>query len=206
MTSTGKGSNFDYLWAETESERKQALSTPFVQGVKDGTLDPVTFGGFVVQDCIYLYRQYKAIIQAEKSAKPGVLKTFLIKLIVKYEGYYKGAFKLWHIDDPSGIKLGKAGQTYVDFVDKEADEPETIYFLVSIAPCLKLWSWLGTQIGTKHGAYDQWVTNNFVGGSTLKSIVQFIDEQKDKLDRVKALAIFKEGMGHEYKFFNSAGK
>ncbi|XP_069136620.1 uncharacterized protein [Argopecten irradians] len=198
-------SNFDYLFDNTAAKRQDVLKTPFVQGVKKGNLEAAVFDGYVVQDCVYLYEQYRCIQSAIKVAKEGDLKVFLEKIVKRYEGYYQAAFKLYHIDNPSGIKLGPACQKYVDYMRK-ASTMDTIYFIVSMTPCLSLWAWLGDQVkGPTNGVYAQWVKDNFVGGSTLKDSIEKINKFAN-FDRKKALDIFEEGMGNEFDFFNSAGK
>ncbi|KAK3588333.1 hypothetical protein CHS0354_020956 [Potamilus streckersoni] len=45
----------EYLWQSTQMEQLESLNSNFIQGLKNGTLDPAIFGGYVVQDCIYCY-------------------------------------------------------------------------------------------------------------------------------------------------------
>ncbi|OWF39785.1 uncharacterized protein LOC110464623 [Mizuhopecten yessoensis] len=206
MTSNDRGSNFDFLWNGSEKQWKQALSTPFVQGVKDGSLDAIEFVRYVVQDSIYLQKMYEVIKKAASKAEEGAMKDFLKLVTTKFKGHYEAAFNRLHINNSSAIKLDSACQAYIDFVENAAQNMDTIYFLVSMSPCLKLWAWLGTQIGTNHGAYNQWVASNFVSGSTLAGIIEFIDKEGEKFDRTKAMEVFKTGMEHEINFFNSVGK
>ncbi|XP_033751116.1 uncharacterized protein LOC117335234 [Pecten maximus] len=196
------GTNFDELWKSTEAKRNDVLKTTFVDGVGAGTLDPVKFGGFVIQDCVYLYEQYKCIKAAAQRATDKDLKKFLSDVAGKYDGYYRDAFKAWHIEQASGIELGTACQAYVKYM-QDAQKLDTIYFLVSMTPCLSLWAWLGEQLQKKNkGVYAGWVKNNFAGGSTLKRLEKEINEAK--LDIGIAKNLFKDGMDHEYKFFSSA--
>ncbi|XP_069136619.1 uncharacterized protein [Argopecten irradians] len=196
---------FDYLWRNTEWYRDKVLEASFVKGIKDGSLDPIAFGGFVIQDCIYLYEQYKCIEVAKEATKDADLKKILTKLMEKYKGYYEAAFKLWHIDNPSTIKLGPACQKYVEYMRK-ASTMDTIYFLVSMTPCMSLWAWLGQEIKrTNHGVYTQWVNSNFVGGEVLEDLKQKIDTYR-YFDYGTAIHLFRDALENEFDFFNSVGK
>ncbi|XP_069136618.1 aminopyrimidine aminohydrolase-like [Argopecten irradians] len=137
------GTNFDNLWMFSYEKRLQALETTFVQGVKDGSLDPVVFGGFVIQDCVFLYEEYRCIKSAMDKATDGQMKACLKKLTQRYEGYYVDAFEKWHINpnNTSSVQLDEACQEYISYIQNAADNMATIDFLLSIAPCLSLWSW-----------------------------------------------------------------
>ncbi|XP_069137117.1 uncharacterized protein [Argopecten irradians] len=199
-------SNFTYIWKSTLDKCEEVLKTPFVKGVKDGNLDQEVFGRYMVQDCVFLYEQYRCIKRVAERTTDLTVRQLLNNILDKYQGHYERAFRVWHIDpnNPSGIKLGKACQDYIDYMNRVAETMDAIYFVVSMGPCLKLWQWVGSKIGTLHGAYKSWAEANFRGGSTLERVIDTID--KAKLDLSKAIDVFQEGIAHEYNFFDSARK
>ncbi|WAR02182.1 hypothetical protein MAR_008740 [Mya arenaria] len=57
--------------------------------------------------------------------------------------YYEDAFRTWHIEYVSGVKLGK---NCADYVNHEHDTALTKPSIVYMMPCATLWPWLRKQI------------------------------------------------------------
>ena len=78
--------------------------------MKDGSLNPVSFGIYNLQDAIYCYNSTEALeVTAQKSNDPGI-KKFAEKKVQSYDEYTKHLFKEWYIGEPKGISLGKAAR------------------------------------------------------------------------------------------------
>ena len=58
-------------------------------------------------------------------------------------------FEEWHIGDSKGIELGSGCQNYVNNLKDVANKKDPIYLVVAMIPCVKLWPWLGEQIGVE---------------------------------------------------------
>eukprot|EP00794_Sanderia_malayensis_P012376 gene12376-13649_t len=65
----------EWLWNQMKEYHQLALDTPFIQGMKNGTLDPVLFGIYNLQDTVYCYNATKFLsLLAKKST--GVMKKY----------------------------------------------------------------------------------------------------------------------------------
>ncbi|XP_033751089.1 aminopyrimidine aminohydrolase-like [Pecten maximus] len=196
------------LWESTKGIRDMAINTDFVQGIKNGKLDPEKFGVFCVEDSIYLYKQQHNIKVATEKAKPYPDQyTYLHKRIDSYKTLYEAEFKKWHVGKPEGISLGKDLKEYMDYEEDVALNRQSIYFLVALIPCLKLWPWLGQQIKDgNHGIYNDWAKANldpdYVGFKTVDALIDEADE-KGGIQEDEAMKIYTKCMEGEYKFFNS---
>ncbi|OWF39784.1 hypothetical protein KP79_PYT15419 [Mizuhopecten yessoensis] len=162
---------------------------------------------FSVQDSIYLFKQQRNIVLAFEKAKESDQKEYLNAKRSTYEKLFLEEFKKWHIDDPYGIKLGQALIDYTEYEKNVVLTHDTIYFLVAMCPCLKLWPWLGKEIADgDHGIYTPWAKANFdptyVG---FEKVDKLIDEAEamGQIDRNLALEVYNKCMNGEYQFFNS---
>ncbi|OWF39039.1 uncharacterized protein LOC110465566 [Mizuhopecten yessoensis] len=197
----------EYLWNQTESIRNNALSTYFVQGIGNGTLNPTAFGSYMIQDSVYIYNAKRSIDSAVYRAPEGKLKEFLRGKSASFERYYHALFKKWHIKDPADIKVCAACQSYADYEHQIAATEDTIYMIVAMLPCYKLWPWLGQQLqSANHGVYDDWFNSNFdpqyEGYKALDALVDAADV-KQTISRNKALEVYTRCMLGEYEFFDS---
>ncbi|XP_060076762.1 uncharacterized protein LOC132556373, partial [Ylistrum balloti] len=136
----------EYMWNKTEAIRNKTLSSYFVQGIANGSLNPTALGGYMVQDSVYCYEVKHSIDISVDRATDGELKEYLRMKSASYERYYKDLFNKWRIESPTGINLSKACESYVDYERKVAATEDTIYMIVAMIPCMKLWPWLGQQV------------------------------------------------------------
>ncbi|XP_053391959.1 uncharacterized protein LOC128554676 [Mercenaria mercenaria] len=200
----------DYLWEQTKVERQDALDSVFVQEIKNVSLDPVQFGAYLVQDAIYLYSAKRSMDIAASRTNDVTLKTFLQEYAIKrYTSLYTNALKDWHIDDPSAISLGNGCENYVNHLLAVAETMDPIYLVVANIPCERLWPWIGEQVGVgseDFGIYNKWVNENW--DPKIDVHLEFEQVMNDahaegKIDKDKALKVYKESMKGEVEFFNS---
>ncbi|XP_033749938.1 uncharacterized protein LOC117334425 [Pecten maximus] len=195
------------LWNQTEGIRQETLRTYFVQGIGNGDLNPTDFGEFMVQDSVYCQKAKASIDIAAEKAFPGPLKEYLSKESQSYEKYYKTLFKKWHIEDASGITLDDACKSYAAYENNVAVTEDTIYMIVAMIPCMKLWPWLGQQLESgKKGVYDEWYNDNFDPTyDGYKELDKFVDDAAitGSIDAQKALKVYAYCMSGELAFFGS---
>ncbi|KAL3858877.1 hypothetical protein ACJMK2_009126 [Sinanodonta woodiana] len=137
-----------YLWNSSRYQQQNSLKSKFIQGLQNGTLDPTDFGGFMVQDYVYCFRCKESIDTAAGKEQDPTLKDFLEKRSEYYMKYYQELFTSWHIIDPAGIALSEACDEYAALDKEVAETMISLYFIVSMIPCAKLWPWLGQQISS----------------------------------------------------------
>ena len=202
-----KNALFWKLWKACLPIAKKTLKTDFIKGIKNGTLDPVVYGGFNVSDIYYCYNGAGDYGKAVKRTKNKTLKAFLTK---KYESYnkYNATFPgTWHIKNGKSIVPTKVCKAYSDFETSVAVEEDPIYCLIVMLPCEYLWAWLGAQLNPpkKGNLYADWITgNNYPEGAY--AMGNFIEEyrKKNPINEKKALKIYKQAMTFEYQNFLTA--
>ncbi|KAH3720283.1 hypothetical protein DPMN_063180 [Dreissena polymorpha] len=55
-------------------------------------------------------------------------------------------FETWSIANAPGVKSGPALSRYLNHVRNVATTMDSIYVVVALIPCAKLWPWLGEQL------------------------------------------------------------
>ncbi|XP_060076758.1 uncharacterized protein LOC132556368 [Ylistrum balloti] len=201
------GTLSEFLWNKTEKIRQEILTTYFIQGIGDGSLNPTAFGGYMVQNSVYIYKAKNSIDIARNAADSGPLKIYLGEASRSYEKKSKELFKNWQIENVEGISLNDACQAYADYEKAVASSQETIYLIVAMIPRMKLWQWLGGKLkpGNK-GVYKNWYDNNFDADNIeYKKLDAFVDVAVANMtiDRKIALDIYTRCMEGELEFFKA---
>lgn len=195
----------DALWNSTRALRKEVLQTYLINGLNNGTVDPVKFGQYVVQDAVYCYKS-KVDIDVVASRTTGSLRDFFLEESADYEEYYKGMFEAWSIGEPKGIHLNPTCQAYADLIAKIAVDRDPVYSIVAGIPCVRLWPWIGQkfkQSGKSSGLYQKWVDENFdPTGTDYLKWEAYVNNSTD-IDVATAKKIYYKCMKGELGFFSS---
>ena len=190
-----------------------AYSSEFIQGIKNGSLDPERYGCLNVLDAYYCYRAASSMWKAAEKVKT-VDETAYSMLVQLYNGYskYNAVYKdHWHIQTITDILPTDNFRLYADHEEKQADNEDVLYFLVSILPCYYLWSWMANKIdkdsSSDPGLYKFWVDGNKGVPSTAAVVDKFINERTGSSvwDLQKAEKIFATSLDFENKVFNEGG-
>lgn len=196
------------LWNASIAIAHQALNTPFIQGIKSGTLNPTAYGSFNISDAYYCFNGAQDYLVAESKASNPTLKAFLTK---KYNGYlnYNNTFpKVWHIKDATGIVPSDICKQYAEFESNIASHKDPIYALIVMIPCEYLWAWLAEQLApntTPGNLYTPWITENNDPKSAYAMGNFLVEYQKENhIDETLAMELFKQAMRYEYQNFNAA--
>ncbi|XP_052797733.1 uncharacterized protein LOC128229882 isoform X1 [Mya arenaria] len=199
----------EYLWQQTTLYQQQSLKSHFVQEISKASLNPVDFGAYIIQDNSYVFNAAESVAIAASNATDANLKAFLEARYVSYKKYYEEAFRTWHIGDASGVKLGKECADYVNHERNVALTMPSIYTIVSMIPCAKLWPWIGKQIKAdtgNFGVYTEWVRENFDpnnhGSDKYETMINNAAAQ-GHIDKSQALKVYMNSMMGEVEFFNS---
>ncbi|XP_052800069.1 uncharacterized protein LOC128231370 [Mya arenaria] len=199
----------EYLWQQTQQYHIQALQSGFVHGIRSASLDPEGFGGFMLQDSVFCYEASNNIAIAESNATDPFIKQFLQEKFQAYQDYYQALIHTWHIENVSGIKLGQACSAYIAHEHDVAMNYNSVYFVVALIPCAKLWPWIGQQIAAdtgNFGVYTKWVQENFSpdsSGVTKYETLINNAEAQGVINRNEALEIYTKSMIGEVNFFSS---
>ena len=150
------------MWNATTSTADAALSTAFIQGIGAGTLDPVVYGGFNVNDAYYCFNGATDYLGAANRATDTGLKAYLNAKYQSYQQYNEAFPKLWHVRDGSGIVPFPACILYSLYESLIAESAPPIYTLIVMIPCEYLWAWLASQLPAPSSSnlYAAWINEN----------------------------------------------
>ena len=201
------------LWTSCADLAQEALKTDYMQGIKNGTLDPNQYGQYTLQDAVYCHHaqdDYQTMESRATADGYPELAAFAKARQDSYASYNADTFKSWHIKNADALMPGKAAQTYIDFEHLIATEWQPIYGVIAMIPCDQLWPYLATELkddATAGNLYSFWIKENGDWGGSYR-MDNFIDawfaEHEDVYDWGSALFVFRSCMTCEVNFFKSA--
>lgn len=195
------------MWNACLNIAYDALATDFIQGIKNANLDPVTYGGFNVNDAYYCFNGAQDYLAAESNATDPTLKAFLHEKYLSYQKYNETFPTIWHVKDAYGVVPSQACKDYSDFESNIASHEESIYTLIVMLPCEYLWAWLGGQLSppSSGNLYAPWITGNDDPDGAY-AMGNYIDlyQQTHTIDENLALKIYTQAMNYELQNFSTA--
>lgn len=201
------------LWLACQDIAQQALETQYIQGIKNGDLDPNQYGQYTIQDAVYCYhaqQDYQTLETRSQAEGYDSLASFAKARAASYESYNQDTFKAWHIQDPQAVAPGDAAQTYINFEHNLATTQQPIYGVIGMIPCDQLWSYLATELkdaADPKNLYSFWINENNDWGGSYR-LDNFVDDwfaaYPDVYDWDTALFVFRSCMTCELNFFRSA--
>ncbi|HEU0012408.1 MAG TPA: hypothetical protein VFQ45_01925 [Longimicrobium sp.] len=197
------------MWNACTGIAREALQTPFIQGIKAGTLSPVAYGGFNVNDAWYCFNgapDYRAA--AERATHPA-LRAFLTIKAGSYEKYNATFPQTWRVKDGASIIPYEVCRRYSEFESAVAREQDPVYAVVVMLPCEYLWAWLGAQLAppAPGNLYASWITDNqsahgpYAMGNFL---AEYEAAYPGSVDTRKATDIYRRAMTFEKENFAAA--
>jgi len=201
------------LWLACQDIAQEALTSDYIQGIKNGDLNPNNYGQYTVQDAVYSHHgqdDYQTLEGRASAEGHPELAAFAKARYESYVSYNAETFKAWHVKDADALALSEAAQHYVDFEHRIANEWEPIYGIIAMIPCDQLWAYLATELKNDAGSgnlYSFWINENADWGGAYR-LDNFIDdwlaEHPDVYDWDSALFVFRSCMTCEANFFRSA--
>ena len=197
------------MWRACASIAGEALDTDFIQGIKGGTLNPIKFGGFNVNDAYYCFQGARDYQTADDRAEDPALKAFLYSKFESYGKYNQEFPKIWHVKDASGVSPAAICRAYSAYESSVVKSEAPIYALIVMLPCEYLWSWLAEQIAppASGNLYADWISSNLESDGAY-AIGNFLDsfqkQYPDQIDEKKALEIYTKAMTFEMENFKAA--
>ena len=201
------------MWNACADIAEEALNTDFVQGIKNGTLDPTVYGGFNISDAYYCFNGADDYFSAANRTSDKILKAFLLKKYHSYKNYNDTFPDTWHLKDADGIVPTEVCKAYSDFESSVAQSEDPIYSLVTMLPCEYLWAWLGRRLAPpkKGNLYAPWINgNNDASGAY--AMGNFLNDYQQRhghetiaaIDETKAMALYEKAMNFEFQNFATA--
>lgn len=150
------------LWNSNIRIANECLNHPFVQGIKDGTLDENAFKAYVAQDAFFLraFRQAYALAIAKcDDAETARIFHKLIAGVLEELNLHKEYSKKLGIDIENVKPLPACG-AYTDFLLRVAYQKNLDTIVAAIAPCMVLYAFVGKELAksyNKESNYADWV-------------------------------------------------
>jgi len=208
------GALFWKLWDANLETAQKALHTEYIQGIKHGNLDPVTFGSAMVNDAYYCFRgreTYSIAAQRDNVYNDKTLNGYLQSKAESYTRYNEEFRKTWHLKSAESITPNKVTFEYAGYEREIATTEEPIYTLIVNLPCQYLWAWLAKQLNEdpeklEQNMYDFWIQGNKKPSGAYK-IGNFINNYMEKhpgaVDEDKAMEIYTKAMIYELQHFEA---
>ncbi|EFJ50955.1 hypothetical protein VOLCADRAFT_109657 [Volvox carteri f. nagariensis] len=205
----------DKLWALPEAQAlvQKAKETVFINGIKCNTLDPLYYGIYNLQDCMYLASATDNFNKIQDNPNNSViLKQYYQGKVQSYTALTKDTYSAWHINEAvdeqyGAIRLSPAARDYIAFeksvVTNDADKP--IYFALANYPCYRLWpemcEYLIQELAGTPTVYQTWIDYNKDFRSAEK-LANLLESQCSDFEWERAKEVFLEALNFEVKFFN----
>jgi thiaminase (transcriptional activator TenA) len=195
------------LWSANEDLAADALAHPFINGLRDGSLDRATFAGYVAQDAFFLEsfaRAYALALARSPDTPTLIALAGLIAGIGDELGLHNSYAARWGID-MAGVEPSPATLAYTDFLLSTAATCGLDVVLAAMTPCMRLYAWLGASLDAgAAGHYAEWVqTYADPGFDGLASQLEgLLDQHADDSPPVRRA--YRRAMRLEVAFFDSA--
>ncbi|WP_418516955.1 bifunctional hydroxymethylpyrimidine kinase/phosphomethylpyrimidine kinase [Curtobacterium flaccumfaciens pv. flaccumfaciens] len=155
----------DVWWVDAASVLRETIDCAFLVGLRNGTLEPEVFAGYLAQDVHYLraYERHLAALgvgAAGAGSDAGAAAAFWAAAA---QGCADEARDLHHrrlagshADDP--VHPTCAG--YLAHLQEAADSGSAAVLAAAVLPCFRVYAWVGSQLGvTPDGhAFADWIT------------------------------------------------
>jgi thiaminase/transcriptional activator TenA len=195
------------LWAANADLAAEALASPFVAGIGDGTLPRAVFAGYVAQDAFFLESFARAYaLGVAHSPDRATLDAFadLLAGVREELRLHAGYAERWGID-LAGVEPLPATAAYTDFLLATASLGGIGPTCAAMTPCMRLYAHLGTSLSVdRAGAYAEWVTTYADPGfeQLAATLEQLLDRHADDVPAVRMA--YRRAMQLEVGFFDAA--
>ena len=150
------------LWQANQELAIACIQHPFVSGIGGGSLTRERFAYYVGQDAFFLESFLRAYSVAAAKAPDwqGAQQFHELAGGVLEELQLHGSFaREWDVDI-AAVDPGKATRQYTDFLLATAWSQPVGVTTAAMLPCMKLYSYLGTELATSQAdrhLYSDWI-------------------------------------------------
>ena len=196
------------LWDLNIEIANKCLNHPFVQGIKNGTLNENAFKIYVAQDAFFLraFRQAYALAIA-KCDDTETAKIFhkLMAGVLEELNLHKEYSKKLGIDIDN-VKPLPACRAYTDFLLRIAYQKDIDEIVAAIAPCMVLYAFIGKKLAenyNKESKYTDWIKT--YSGEDMEKLAKQMEEMLNVVakDTEKVRDAYSYAMDCELEFFDA---
>ncbi|MFE1744292.1 TenA family protein [Coleofasciculus sp. H7-2] len=197
------------LWQENQDLAQACLKHPFVQGIADGTLHQQRFAYYMGQDAFFLEAFARAYsIAAAKAPDSEGFNSFhaLAGGVLDELSLHQGYADEWGVN-LQAVEPGAATRRYTDFLLATAWSSEVGLISVAMAPCMRLYAFLGQQMaqsGIKDHQYTNWIRT--YSSEEFEQLAQKLESLADRYAATTASlkSTYRYAMLCERDFFQAA--
>ena len=91
------------MWNGSLDLARKSVTTAYIEGIKNGTLGPNTYGYSIVNDAYYCFEGPDNYHQAALNSEDNQLRLYLLAQEKSYREYNKDFNKNWHLKDSASI-------------------------------------------------------------------------------------------------------
>jgi thiaminase/transcriptional activator TenA len=198
-----------HLWSANTELSRASLESPFVQGIRNGSLSRDRFAHYVGQDAFYLEAFARAYTVA--AAKMPTWEDFQA-LHTLAGGVFEELRMHQQYAAEWGINLQSVAATpttrrYTDFLLATAWSSDVGLTMAAMSPCMQLYVYIGQELARtdppKH-AYTHWIQT--YSDPALDQLAQQLADLTDRYasDTRQVYDAYRYAMQCEYDFFQSA--
>lgn len=156
----------DVWWADAASVLQETIDCAFLVGLRDGTLEPEVFAGYLAQDVHYLraYERHLAALgggaAGAGAAAAGGAAAFWAAAA---QGCADEARDLHHrrlAGSHAGDPVHPTCAGYLAHLQEAADSGSRAVLAAAVLPCFRVYAWVGSQLGVAPDghAFADWIT------------------------------------------------
>ncbi|MCU0154656.1 bifunctional hydroxymethylpyrimidine kinase/phosphomethylpyrimidine kinase [Curtobacterium poinsettiae] len=150
----------DVWWADAATVLQETIDCAFLVGLRDGTLEPEVFAGYLAQDVHYLraYERHLAAlgVGATAAGAAAFWAAAAQGCADEARGLHHRRLAGSHADDP--VHPTCAG--YLAHLQEAADAGSQAVLAAAVLPCFRVYAWVGSQLGVAQDghAFADWIT------------------------------------------------
>lgn len=201
------------LWDKTH------VNHPFVQAMKNGTLEFKNFKFYMIQDYKFLIEYCKVISIAISKANNFETMSFLSKLLDETLNSEMALHEKFCND--YGIKTNEllkfetapGTQAYCNYLISTAYKFDTDLICCALLPCQWGYDEIGRKLGKNNNAqadsfHKRWIESyNDIEYQKITSwLINHVDSNEENIDNKVANSIFRKSLENEFIFWNSSWK
>ncbi|KAF4676645.1 hypothetical protein FOL47_005798 [Perkinsus chesapeaki] len=200
------------LWTANQDLAMKSLHHPFVQGLGDGTLDPVAFKTYMEQDSLYLNGYLRGLSYCVAKSNINATGTELLTLLDGVKDELESCHQ-HYVDNPEASGPEAACKKYVDFLlDIGRSDRGPAVMVAAVIPCARLYAWLGRELTKgrvipEEHPFRRWLqsySDKPINTSAM-TLETLLDKQVEECEYSEVAQAYRRAMELEYDFFDSFG-
>jgi len=162
----------------------------------------------MLQDLYYCLKAADDFLISIEKCRHKEDKHFMEQRYQDHLNYMGRLFSDWPIQDADALIPSSTIKDFYLYQHHIARHYDSIYFIISLTPCMSLWTWLGLILDQQVVAgnpYRRWVDLNQIVQAPF-DFAAHINNHSDRIDPEIAHEIFSTCMRYECNMFRTAGK